>query len=561
MMPGASRHADLEGVRAPHYHESRIMSDRHRTPTSRARRRHPAGGGRSRAPALHGRLAPPGPGAAAELARAVAAVTAGRLRRAERSLETLARQRGRGGRSGKVLATTLAALVAQGRVVLASLPARARQDALCGPDLRGFLSEAEIWIDVLRLTAPSGPEVVTLFERISRTEHLVTLVPAGRMDAAFPARARAFALDRLDALVSDLGALLLGLRLATATPSPRALSVTLGFRASAEQGRPADRIDLGSFAGPAGALGLRADVVPGGRAGAARRGHPGLRARIERGLLTVRPPGRPPILIPAAGSPLASSHPLLASRRLIPGSAILLAPALRAGRRRMGVGRELPGLAPRLARALRLVRLAWPEAYRDLAKRTAMVVPVREPGLVSYSLAARPGISFINVHGKRTVELADDLLHENSHHLLHDVQETVRLLAPGPATEEVQAFASPWRGTLRPLHGILHGTFTFLFRAELFARILAAHARRPRVMAPLIGPGGAVFVRRELRRELAMLERGLADLGTAGAHRLLTPAGRELAAALLAWHRRLRRPGAARPPARDRRRGRTALSL
>jgi HEXXH motif-containing protein len=213
----------------------------------------------------------------------------------------------------------------------------------------------------------------------------------------------------------------------------------------------------------------------------------------------------------------------------------------------MGVGLDVPDLDNRLARALRLVRLAWPEAHRDVVARTAMVVPVREPGLVSYSLAARPGISFINVHGKRTVDLADDLLHENSHHLMHDLQETVRLLAPGPATEEVQAFHSPWRGTLRPLHGILHGTFTFLFRAELFARILEAHARRPRVIAPLLGPGGLAFARRELGRELAMLQRGLADLGTAAAHRLITRDGRELAAALRAWHRRLRRRAAARP--------------
>jgi len=518
------------------------MSDRRVTPTSRARRRHPARG--RRAPnTLPGRLAPPGPAALADLERAVAAVTARRLRRAVRALETPAARRGRGRRPGRGLPAALAALAAEGRAVLAGLPAPARRRALCGPDLRGFLSEAETWIDVLRLAAPAGPDAVSLFERISRTEHLLTLVPAGRLDAAFPARARAFALDRLAALASDLGALLLGLRLA-GTASPRPLSVALMFRESAEQGRPAHRIDLGTFAGPAGALGLRAGAAPGGHAG------PGLRARVERGLLTLRLPGRPAVLIPAAGSPLASPHPILARRRFIPGSTMLLAPALRPGPRRMGVGRDLPGLADRLARALRLLRLAWPEAHHDVVARTVMVVPVREPGLVSYSLAARPGISFINVHGKRTVQLADDLLHENAHHLLHDLQETIRLLAPGPATEEVQAFASPWRGTLRPLHGILHGTFTFLFRAELFARILDMHTRRPRVVAPLLGPGGAAFVRRELRRELAMLEHGLADLGTAAAHHLLTPAGRELAAALRAWHRRLRRPAVARSRSR-----------
>jgi len=483
----------------------------------------------------------------------VAAITAGRLRRVARALETLAGRRGRDRRPGRGrtpgrgcrpvrgMPAALPALAAEVRAALADLPAPARRRALCGPDLRGFLSEAETWIEVLRLASSAAPRTAPLFARISRTEHLLTLVPAGRVDAAFPARARALAVNRLAALASDLGAFLLGLRLASG-PSPRPVEVALAFHEDAEQGRPAGRIDLGTFAGPAGPLGLRGGGLHGG---ALLRGGRRLRARIERGLLTLRLPGHPPALIPAAGSPLASPHRLLARRRLIPGSAILLAPALRPGPRRMGVGRDVPGLDRRLARALRLVRLAWPEAHRGVAARTAMVVPVREPGLVSYSLAARPGISFINVHGKRTVELADDLLHENAHHLLHDVQETVRLLAPGPDAEEVQAFASPWRGTLRPLHGILHGTFTFLFRAELFARIIEARALRPGVVAPLLGPGGAAFVRRELGRELGMLQRGLADLDTAAAHRLLTPAGRALATALGAWHRRLRRRAAA----------------
>src|SRR6185436_14224579 len=114
---------------------------------------------------------------------------------------------------------------------------------------------------------------------------------------------------------------------------------------------------------------------------------------------------------------------------------------------------------------------------REIRRRTAMVVPVLERRLVSYSLAARPGVSFINVRGKRTVDLADDLLHETAHHLLHEAQELVDLLVRGPETEETQAYDSPWRRARRPLHGILHGSYTFLFRAELFTRILRARRR------------------------------------------------------------------------------------
>jgi HEXXH motif-containing protein len=150
-------------------------------------------------------------------------------------------------------------------------------------------------------------------------------------------------------------------------------------------------------------------------------------------------------------------------------------------------------------------------------------------------------VSFLNVHGKNTLTLADDLLHETAHHLLHGIQEAVDLLRRGPETEEVQAFDSPWRGSRRPLHGILHGTYTFLFRAELFTRLAAAHARLPRALGPLLGPGGLSFVRRERRRELSMIRSALVDLERAAEAGLLTPAGRTLLRAMSAWRARLER--------------------
>jgi HEXXH motif-containing protein len=114
-----------------------------------------------------------------------------------------------------------------------------------------------------------------------------------------------------------------------------------------------------------------------------------------------------------------------------------------------------------------------------------------------------------------------------------------RDVAPGPDTEEVQAFESPWRRSRRPLHGLLHGAFTFHFRAELFTRLLRARARRPRLMAPFLSKADVRFLRRERRRELSMIARSLRDLGTAQRAGLLAPAGRRLVAGLRAWHRRL----------------------
>lgn len=474
---------------------------------------------------LHGQLAPPDPEAAARLDTRVAAATAARLRRLARRLALS---------DTEPLDRLLESMLA----ILRAIPRRLRIQALRGPDLRGFLAEAETWLQVARLAAavektrPGEPARVAaeaaLFERISRTEHLAHLVPRGRIDPGFAARARRFAGARLRRLEDDLGAALVGLRLA-AGPAEAAINATIRAGASAEQGRPAGRIDLGSIAGPAGPLGLRA-----------RPGVP-IRLSLRRGLLRVDARGGRPLFVPAAGTLLAGESPLLVTRRRIPGSPILLAPALRSTPRALGVGGDLPGLDARLGRALRLVRLAWPEAHRDLLARTVMVVPVREPRLVSYSLADRPGISFINVHAKPALVLADDLVHENAHHLLHDLEAVTRLVPPGPEAEEVQAFDSPWRRERRPLRGILHGSFTFLFRAALFARLLETRAARPRLLAPLLGRRGDTFLRRELRREIDLVGRGLADLHRAGAARLLTRDGRALLRQMNAWHGRIRR--------------------
>ena len=472
-------------------------------------------------PRRPGPLTPPTEGASIRLVEAVARRTALRLARLRRRLEGAA----------------LAALLARVEVKLASLDPDARRDVLHGPDLRGWLSEAELWSDVVAAAARGGTR--RLFDRISRSEHLVTLLPSGRIDPRFPARARRLARRRLRAARADLSALLCGLHLAfPAAPGGEApFEAILEARPEPEQGRPAHRIDLGCVAGPAGPLGIEA--------GAGR-----VRVRWDGAALEIVAGGRREV-VPRAALFLRDSlkaDGVLVRRPRIPGTPILLAPEVVSSPRTLVVRRDVPGLGDRLAAAMRLVAIAWPQAHGEIVRRTAMVVPIRERGLVSYSLAARPGVSFINVQGKPALTLADDLLHETAHHLLHDAQEIRRDLLAGPETEEVQAFDSPWRRARRPLHGILHGAFTFHFRAELFTRLLRARALRPRLMGPFLGEADVRFLRRERRRELSMIARSLRDLGQARSSGLLTPAGRRLVSDLRAWHRRLvaGRPGGLR---------------
>ena len=512
-------------------------------------------------------LAPPEEDASSRLRRAVA-------RRSMRRLRRLRRRLGRIPAAG-----TMRTLVGELAACLEELPAGAKTELLHGPDLRGFLSGAETWIEIIVLAriaarAPgsarpprgrTAPAWNRLFDRISRTEHLAALVPGGRVDAALPRRAIRLAGHRLAALERDLGALLLGARLAFGGGRRDLASIPLPAGEDPELGRPGDRIDLGTLIGPAGPLGLEpgGDPRPGsGRRHGGRRTRrpaPSVTAHLRNGTLFVSgagggavfPAAASPLRFPAdpgtraasgarrGADPVVHGAPRLVRRRLVPGTALLLAPALRSSPRRLGVGADIEGLDRRLARALRLVRLAWPAAHREILARTAMVVPIRETGLVSYSLAARPGVSFINVTGKSSIALADDLLHETAHHLLHDLQEVTRLLRRGPDTEETQAFDSPWRGTRRPLHGILHGAYTFLFRAELFARLLGTRRRLPRVLGPLLGRGGAAFLASELRRELDLCARAQRDLGVAARAGLLTPDGRALVRALEAWRRRI----------------------
>lgn len=130
-----------------------------------------------------------------------------------------------------------------------------------------------------------------------------------------------------------------------------------------------------------------------------------------------------------------------------------------------------------VVRALDFLGAVWPDAAQMVGGRTWRVVPVVERGVVSYSSAVRPGITWIQRSlGRGTgvggaLHLAEHLLHEGTHQRVHDLE----VLEPiAPSDEEGPRFYSPWRQEWRPLRGLLHGACTFVVGAGYFARALRA---------------------------------------------------------------------------------------
>lgn len=198
----------------------------------------------------------------------------------------------------------------------------------------------------------------------------------------------------------------------------------------------------------------------------------------------------------------------------------------------------------RLEAALAVVDAAWPSAGRAIRIRTRLIVPLEEPGLVSYSLAARPGVTFLNLRGKRLVDLADDLLHETGHHALHTIERRTPIVRgstagasghlgqPGQLPGEPR-YWSPWRRSLRPVRGLVHACYTFAFRAELFHRIVA----RADAFSGRCGPlRVTAALERELlsesRKEASAIASVLPRLLRPEAARCLTPAGVRLVRAM-----------------------------
>lgn len=190
-------------------------------------------------------------------------------------------------------------------------------------------------------------------------------------------------------------------------------------------------------------------------------------------------------------------------------------------------------MVTRVRQAVAVLETAWPEGYQLFRRLTERIVPLKATGVVSFSYRHRPGLSFINCFDRDQLDLIDDLIHENSHHHLNLLLRKFEMRR-GDHNQEV--FYSPWRRSLRPLHGILHASFTFTMGAMLFER-LSAWAEQDRSPAILrtfgLTEGDILRARFRCLEEVASVRYSLRDLAYAGGRlRWLSPAGMALVRAL-----------------------------
>jgi hypothetical protein len=118
--------------------------------------------------------------------------------------------------------------------------------------------------------------------------------------------------------------------------------------------------------------------------------------------------------------------------------------------------------------ALKRIKTAAPHLFETFKSYTHSIIPMKDAGIVSYSMQSLPGFSSINMFERDQIDLMDDLLHENGHHYLNTYLNHLDLINE----DDELIYFSPWRQALRPIRGIFHGTFTFYWGLELFNCLL-----------------------------------------------------------------------------------------
>jgi len=122
----------------------------------------------------------------------------------------------------------------------------------------------------------------------------------------------------------------------------------------------------------------------------------------------------------------------------------------------------------KIIKALEIIEINSPNSYNTFKSFTHSIIPVDEPGIVSFSMQSLPGFSSINMFERDFVDLMDDLLHENGHHYLNTFLNFTDLINE----DDDKIYYSPWRKALRPIRGIYHATFTFFWALNLFGDLL-----------------------------------------------------------------------------------------
>lgn len=132
--------------------------------------------------------------------------------------------------------------------------------------------------------------------------------------------------------------------------------------------------------------------------------------------------------------------------------------------------KEMKDFSHKIEIALKVIKKHSPSSWERFVAFTELIVPIKQPELVSYSHQDLPGHSMINLYHRDFVDLMDDLLHENGHHHLNYYLNLGKLI-----DEPIDnIYYSPWRRTLRPLRGVYHAYFTFFWAFKLFADLSKA---------------------------------------------------------------------------------------
>ncbi|MBC7711963.1 MAG: hypothetical protein H7177_01395 [Rhizobacter sp.] len=127
-----------------------------------------------------------------------------------------------------------------------------------------------------------------------------------------------------------------------------------------------------------------------------------------------------------------------------------------------------------IIKALGNIKKAAPHLHTTFKSFTHTIVPVDEKGIVSYSMQSLPGYSCINMFDRDSIDLMDDLLHENGHHYLNTYLNHQDLIHE----DDDKVYYSPWRKALRPVRGIYHAVFTFFWAMELFVNLNIASEKK-----------------------------------------------------------------------------------
>jgi hypothetical protein len=122
------------------------------------------------------------------------------------------------------------------------------------------------------------------------------------------------------------------------------------------------------------------------------------------------------------------------------------------------------------ATALNFLKEIWIEQYEDLLRFTHVIVPMLPSQNVNraFTVSSRQGAIFVDAVEPHL--MVENLIHENAHIKLRQIQLLDRLIEN--PSDESQKFSVPWRPDPRPIPGIFEGLWVFThiaeFRLKLF---------------------------------------------------------------------------------------------